>query len=264
MTRNVNILKELNELKSSLPAQVPENPYTVPSGYFETLAEQVMLKIKASEAKTASDELQMVSPLLSGIAKKSPYTVPAGYFEGLEEKLMDGIRKSADYQTRDEELREISPLLSGLKKEIPFSIPEGYFKSLSVKTIRSEQEEKSHAKVISITARKWLRYAAAAVVIGFVAFAGLKLLNKNSSGPENAEARIEKKLDKDFKKERITTDEVENFLDLTESLVATETRKTPNLTNQINTQNLLKDISDNEIVTFLDQLPEETELEMFE
>jgi uncharacterized membrane protein YgdD (TMEM256/DUF423 family) len=37
-----------------------------------------------------------------------------------------------------------------------------------------KKENKPAAKVVSITQRKWLRYAAAAMVIGILTFSGIK------------------------------------------------------------------------------------------
>jgi hypothetical protein len=70
MTQKENILQELNELKSSLATVTPQNIYTVPVGYFEGLAAQVLNHIKAMEAKNAVEELGYLSPLLSNISRQ--------------------------------------------------------------------------------------------------------------------------------------------------------------------------------------------------
>ena len=44
-------------------------PYSVPLGYFEGLAEQVLTRIRQEEAK---EELGTLSPLLQQLSKKQP------------------------------------------------------------------------------------------------------------------------------------------------------------------------------------------------
>jgi hypothetical protein len=61
-----------NELKD------PRMPYSVPEGYFEGLAEQVLARIRQEEAK---EELGTLSPLLQQLSKKQPYSTPVGYFD---------------------------------------------------------------------------------------------------------------------------------------------------------------------------------------
>ena len=175
MAQRDNILQELRELESSLTNASPSDIYRVPGGYFEGLASQVLARIKALEAADAGEELEALSPLLSSIGRETPYQVPQGYFSGLEKKLLDGVLQSE--QSADEELESLSPLLSGIKKEMPYSVPDGYFDNVSIPT----HTRKKEAKVVSLTSRKWFRYAAAAVVIGFVAISGLLIFNNNSS-----------------------------------------------------------------------------------
>ncbi len=137
MTRKDNILQELNELNSTLATITPQNPYTVPVGYFDGLAAQVFNRIKAMEAANAVEELGYLSPVLSGISKQMPYSVPQRYFEELAEKAMQSINESSDNQTAKEEMETLSPLLNGMNKEMPFSVPQGYFEELADKALQS-------------------------------------------------------------------------------------------------------------------------------
>ena len=156
MTQRNNILEELSELKSTLATMTVQNVYSVPEGYFESLVEVILNRIKATEAENAVEELGYLSPLLSNISKQIPYTVPVGYFEGLEGKLMQSILESTDYlqkessgQTAKEELEVLSPLLSSLKKEMsarpghsdgPYTAPHGYFENLA-ETITTKEKK---------------------------------------------------------------------------------------------------------------------------
>lgn len=250
MTQKENILQELNELKSSLATVTPQNVYTVPVGYFDGLAAQILNRIKAMEAKNAVEELGYLSPSLNNISKQVPYAVPAGYFEGLSEKLMQLIRESSDYlqkesfgQTAKEELETLSPLLSGLKKTMPYTVPQGYFESLA------EKRNKPVAKVVPITQRKWFRYAAAAVVTGVIVLAGFIYINsRNSVNPvEQPYAWVKKSIKKIDKSDidafvKLANEELSNLAAVATSPVKPEEIK-----------ELMKDVSDKEIQDFLDE-----------
>lgn len=246
MTQRDYILQELKELESSLANFPSQNIYTVPTGYFEGLASQILNRIKALEADNALDELSFLSPSLSNISKEIPYTVPLGYFEGLGDKMAQLVSYQNN-QTAKEELETLSPLLSRLKKETPYSIPAGYFDSL---------QTKQETKVISITSRKWFRYAAAAMIVGVVATAVLLFSNYTSS-PEKSLARIEKNLNKELKK--ASDKELVEFVELT----ATSKDLAINDNKKDDVKDLLKDVSAAELQQFIDEIadPETTSFE---
>lgn len=243
MTQKENILQELNELKSILATVTPQNVYTIPVGYFDGLAAQVLNRIKALEAKNAVEELRYLSPSLSNISRKMPNSVPPGYFEGLAERVMELVRESNDYQTSKEELETLSPFLSGLKKTMPYSVPQGYFESLG------EKRNLSTAKVISITKHRWFRYAAAAVVTGVIVLAGFMYFNsRNSVDPvEQPYAWVKKSIKKVDKSDidafvKLADEELTNLAAVATSPVKPEEIK-----------ELMKDVSDKEIQDFLDE-----------
>ena len=245
MTQRNNILQELNEIGSTLLNVTPQNIYQIPDGYFEGLAEQVLNRIKAIEVTNAKDELRYLSPVVHSIPKEIPYSVPAGYFNGLEERLMNIVRESEDYQTAKEELESISPLLSGLNKKMPYSVPQGYFETLT-----AEINTKPETKIVSITHRKWFRYAAAAVVVGIVAMGAFFYINRKTISPvdENkAWAKIEKKV------ETLSDKEIKDFVESTDAgLNANETADLQPVKKE-EIKDLLKDVSDNDLKKFLEQ-----------
>ena len=76
----------LPELKARIAADsfyVFASPLTVPEGYFEGLAGNVLQKIREEENNTV-DELRRLSPMIAAIGKKNIFTVPVGYFEELK------------------------------------------------------------------------------------------------------------------------------------------------------------------------------------
>ena len=236
MTQRANILQELNEIGSTLVNASPQNVYSVPTGYFDGFADQMMNRVKSIEE---NDELSF--SVLNTISKENTYSVPAGYFDGLEERLMQAVRESADYQNANEELESISPLLSGLKKEIPFSVPNGYFENFTV-----EEAIRPKAKVVAITHRRWFRYAVAAVFAGAILTTSL-LLNKTKSidpntNPDGWVAKNVKKVAPDQLDELINlADEEENA----RGAVVNKTEKADEI------KELMKDVSDKEIQDFL-------------
>lgn len=88
----MNRRKEINdELKDNAPSLAGidfQQPFKVPAGYFDNLADQVMLRIRLQSADSPKEELDIISPFLSGLSKKMPFTTPEGYFD----TLTPGIR----------------------------------------------------------------------------------------------------------------------------------------------------------------------------
>ncbi|MBK5271460.1 MAG: hypothetical protein JJE22_10645 [Bacteroidia bacterium] len=250
MAQNNNILQELHELNSVLAGKNIQHVYTVPDGYFEGLADQVMNRIKALEAKNAYEELSYLSPMLNNISKGMPYSVPDGYFETCEETLMQTVRESSDYQTPKEELESLSPLLGSLKKQMPYSIPQDYFENLNKRPLVIPNT-KSETKIVSITSRKWFRYAAAAMVVGIIALAGFLYFGQKSSDPVKSFAKFEKKLDKEIKttSDKDLSEFVQQFTDA--GLSGDE--KVQNNPKE-DMKQMLKDVSDNELKEFIQEI----------
>ncbi|MEP7375475.1 MAG: hypothetical protein ABI675_18905 [Chitinophagaceae bacterium] len=235
-----NEIEETGFLSPQLNNLSQQIPYSTPAGYFDNLPEQILKRVKTSEPGNVADELACLSPLLSKISKQVPYTAPVGYFDTLEKKLKQPIINYKD-QTAEEEIESISPLLGQLKKQTTYTVPEGYFENLQLPVINESTDTKT--KVISITSRKWFRYAAAALVIGFVATMGLLFLTKKDpiDPADKSFAWIQKNMKK------VSTAEINQFVELanagTPDVVKADTKE------EIN--NLLKDVSDKEIQDFL-------------
>lgn len=243
MTQRDNILQELNELQSTLINASPQNVYQVPAGYFENLADKILNHVKALEAENAAEELNYLSPLLSSISKKTPYSVPDGFFNELDEKLIHAVKDDSDVLTPAEELETLSPLSSGLKKEMPYHIPEGYFENINVAI-------QPQAKVISITKQKWFRYAAAAIMTGFIVTAGFLIFKTDKIDPATQSSEW---VNKNMKK--VSTDDINEFVLLVdeESPVIASADTKNEIKDKNDIQELIKDIPDKEIQDFLDE-----------
>ncbi len=167
MNDQKNIQDELRSMNSSLPVNDGQQPYTVPAGYFDGLAAQILAKAKTQEA-SAADELQAISPLLAGLSKELPYSVPAGYFE-----------KNADFLLPLVKEEETSPVLAAIGKKMPFAVPPNYFEEVPMQVMASLNRPK--AKVVPFFTRTWARAAVAAAIGGIVLFGGYRLLTGNPS-----------------------------------------------------------------------------------
>ena len=164
MSVKAEILNELMEISPALAGLERVNPYTVPVGYFEGLGASILTLVKEDEEPS----------LLQGLATKNPMQAPEGYFDNLAGSILDKI-KAKQNVTVDDELRDLSPMLYTMDKANVYEVPTGYFETLSNELL-NKVSPKEEAKIISFTQRKsitWMRYAAAAVVIGLVGMIAL-------------------------------------------------------------------------------------------
>jgi hypothetical protein len=236
-----NASQELNHLSPFLSSISKEMLYAVPAGYFENFTETIYESVITSD-QSISEELERISPFLSSLKKEMPYAVPAGYFENLDETIYESV--IAGDQTAAEELERISPFLSSLKKEMPYSVPENFFEQLNTTT--NTEAGKPAVKIVSITRKKWFRYAAAAVVIGFVAMTGFLLMNKNNSTGDAEPGTIVNKM-----MQKVSTEEIDSFVQMLDAgtpVIASNDTKEMNEVKE-----LIKDIPDKEIQDFLDE-----------
>lgn len=151
MENRQQILEELNEITPFLAEIEVVNPYRVPTGYFNTLPDTVMDRIQIHEA---------LQP-----ASRNIYEVPAGYFEGLPAAILSRVQQSNIENEVWAELNEVAPLLNTISKQEIYAVPAGYFAQANF--VSAALPQKTVGKVISLKiARKWMQYAAAAVVTG--------------------------------------------------------------------------------------------------
>jgi len=136
------ILSKAEEL-SILDDFSKEEKGEVPAGYFDSLADNIMAKIRAEENKPAAVELRELSPALYSIQNENVFEVPAGYFDGLAEQVLRRI-KALEASTASEELEHLSPLLARISKQTPYSVPAGFFQNLSDDVLKRISEHEYH------------------------------------------------------------------------------------------------------------------------
>lgn len=197
----------------NIPSVTP-NPYQIPDGYFESLPNIILNRVKGLES-SAKDEIESISPLLSGISKKVPFSTPEGYFDDLTENVVSGTQA---IQFVNEEL-ESSAILSALKTKNAYSVPTGYFESfpqLMLQKAKSEQR----GKVVSISfGRKAMRYAAAAVVTGLIVLAGFFYFNQQPVGTTLAQADEKLKQETQKNLQGFSDNELLNYIENEESVL---------------------------------------------
>jgi hypothetical protein len=166
-----NILDELTLISGFVAGISRVTPYALPEGYFESLADQVLLQVRAGILP--KDQKSGPIPGNAGFALPDPsegaagepefrsfgsqepvYSVPTGYFEGFASKLMARIKTGQEMsETGEEELALLSPFLSRIDKKMPFQVPEGYFAgvtaSLSLITGRTEMIEEHLSSLLT-------------------------------------------------------------------------------------------------------------------
>lgn len=189
MERSIDILNELKSISPVVAGIGNANVFAVAPGYFDTVSDIVLARINSDVPVgyfdnlpgnilikiegTVAHELNELSPLLAGLKKENPFTIPANYFESF---------------AVDMEEEKIPPVLKGLNELHPFDLMAGYFDNLPA-TIISKAKEESGAKVVAMPKRRFgvMKYAAAAVFTGLVAFGVYNYTGKttgvNTNGP---------------------------------------------------------------------------------
>ena len=207
MTRNKDIVNELEQI-SAVVAQInPMVPYQVPEVYFDTLSSVIMARIAAGGHEENS--------LLQVAGKQMPQDVPAGYFDTLSDSILARVKAQPE-QTATEELNVLSPLLAGISKSNLYEVPEGYFDAVADTVSKQVKEE---TKVVSIFSRKLIiRYAAAAVVFTMIAFGINMVMKQQSTSVAFAIAGVDPiKTQKQFNNElaALSDDAIVSYLKLT-------------------------------------------------
>lgn len=163
METSTDIYDELNNISSVLASIEKKNIFSVPEGYFEILSIKLLKHVNGGSAQLETIRL----------------SVPDGYFENLSSSVLSQI-KSLN-KGASQELREMSPMLYSIQNENVFDVPNGYFKHLQDEILKKINTGPT-AKIVEIKKRDSIwKYAAAAVVTGFIGLSAL--INFNSSQP---------------------------------------------------------------------------------
>jgi hypothetical protein len=180
MNRHPDIVNELASISPAVANLDPTLPLSVPEGYFESLPDKILQRVR--DLETPKGELEALSPLLAGMTKKDPFAVPEGYFESLAS--------------------QISMKAGGAGEPVAAEKP--------VET----------ARVVAFsTLRNWTRYAAAAVITAAIAGSALYFFRADESEAPGQEKLVASKTDGGQKDTLPVSEEaLIGFLDETETL----------------------------------------------
>lgn len=226
--------KIINDELKSLGIEIPDlaiEPYHVPEGYFNSLADNILSRVKNLEI-SAEEEISQLSPLLSGLRKENPYHLPEGYFD---ENL-----SSLPYIIAED---QPSAILKLAEQETPYEVPAGYFDSLPQQVLSRTSRR---TPVISMK-RKWMKMAVAAVFAGMIAISGIFYFNTPSS-----DTNIAKQL------KNVPTNELDEFIRTATLTPARDTTQDPGSGADVSL--LLKDVSTQEMDAFLNAVPLEEDI----
>jgi hypothetical protein len=114
----------------------------------------------------------------------SPFQAPSSnYFEGLAGSILAKINEERLMPVSEvgDELNAVAPLLNTISKENVYSLPEGYFNEFSVEI---PGVSKTPAKIVAFSSvkRRWISYAAAAIIAGLVLTIAYFLTSESSTG----------------------------------------------------------------------------------
>ena len=252
MKRNPEIGQELLGLSPAVANLSARMPFHVPEGYFELFPERMLDLLRAEHEFDIASAKSTIFDAKTAIS--GPFMVPDGYFEELSANILNKIREN-EVESARSELEKISPLLAQIERKNPFEVPTGYFDNLDIQSpITSIQ--KQTARVISMGGRKkWLNYAAAAVITAFLA--GAIYLYSTISGndiPVSSQplASVEK-LENDSLK--VSPEALSSFLDESDGLVESEVFEMD--VDSIGQNLAILEINELEIRTILEGLPDD-------
>jgi len=243
MTPDKNIVPELKGISEYLAGLNRQLPYAAPVGYFEQLPAIILDMAKKSE--DPQQELAGLSPLLAGLSKKSPFSAPEGYFDQVPEEVNAGV--SAIEQTR-EVLESLHPMLERARKINPYQVPDQYFEELPAIILGKRPQV---AKLLRFSP-KWVRYAAAAAIIGFIALAGWLYKPTTSKIPEDNSAltfRLEQEIN------QLPDAAIFDYADSAESLFNGSTANNDDELNDSDMHLLLEEVSDGALQQYLKDQP---------
>jgi len=251
----------------SLKQVNPNNPFTVPEGYFDSLNEIILSKIRLEELKNNStgftvpenyfDELagniQARINLEEALDKETTgFTVPENYFDELASNIQSRINleEALDKEATGFEVPE--GYFDNLQQQIQsrifveealtaqpegFSVPENYFDNLTANILdKTSLQEKvqRHGVVRKLFATAAFKYATAACLV--IAVGGTILLSQNPTTPQEAH-------NKSFLHQSLSVIPVEDIQNYLQShLDVSDTHTLMDESKQVDAENLSNDL----------------------
>ena len=243
MERKQDILQELLEISLFLADIQPLCPFKVPEGYFITLSEDILNKIRVE--------------YILGDRISNTYQTPDGYFENFASKVVSKINAVSSFESEVQtEFSVLAPLLNTINKQEVYSVPSGYFDQTNFST--AAQNVKKEKKIFTLpNARRWLQYAAAAMVGGILVM-GAFLFTDNKSYLD-FESQEKLSISKELKK--ISETELEIFINNPEHSVSNAvSNPSTSEAGLVEIKNNMQKVTDEELTQYLKENAEPFDL----
>ena len=219
------------------------NPYKVPEGYFTALPAAIMEKIELDLA-------------LEG-GSINTYQVPEGYFEGLAGNILSTIQTSqVPVNEVSTELATIAPFLNTISKQQVYTVPAGYFSKTDF--VAAAGNDSKETKTVTLRfARKWMQYAAAAVMAGILVTGAFLFTDTNKPGYEKYD-----QVDVPAELNKVSEAELVTYLDNPEHSVVINARPAMPSGSQALTEikNTIQLVSDEELDQYLKENSDPAEI----
>ena len=235
------LLKVKDDQKSEILTLVEKGtPYQAPEGYFQQFPATILQRLKAAEEENSDKELELLSPLLGGLKKNNPFQVPQGYFDEFSGNAVAGA-KAIEFV--NEELENLSPLMRALKEKQLYETPAEYFDAFPAAMLTKAKESGSQAKVISLgSIQRYMRYAAAAAVIGFIAVSAWLYTNRSTIGSL-----------KEPELHQFSDTELQHFVESESTIISEPFTASSEVLTEEDIKDLFADISDEELQKYIDE-----------
>ncbi|MFD0793533.1 hypothetical protein ACFQZX_07875 [Mucilaginibacter litoreus] len=260
--------KEWTDDEMSLKRFSKENPFTVPSGYFEEAGQRILSAVNIEGLKQddtgqgfavpegyfenlSADIQSRINIEAIAAADEPGFTVPPGYFDQLSENIQSRINieaainnaetgfavPEAYFDNLQQQINSRIAVEEILQKKPAFAVPENYFEQLN-KNILNKTVARQDVIRKTIVRKLWasntFKYATAAclaLIIGAGAF-----LMPSQKPVTHSQTLLHTQLS------QIPTDEIKDYLDL--HLDATDNRELMENGQEINTDALTEDLDD--------------------
>ena len=272
MQEKINILNELKEAGAAFLTNIDNrNILSVPDNYFDNLSGNILSHVFVQSLPTInpytvpeayfdhfpSVMLDKANVFSFGTNSKNSFSIPEGYFDSLADNILKKVKEPV-FESVQQELNQLSPFLSGIPKVNTYSVPENYFEALNTSDVTGNKIA-HEAKVISIGSkrRKWFTYAAAACIAAVLSTGGYQYFNNkpaDNNAPSLANVDVQKQLSV------LSDDEINNYLKNNNNIaVYTNIGDDDQQQQGLNVQDLLQNVSDEEIHQYLNEDPESTD-----
>lgn len=199
MNHREEITAELKQIDPSMTQWPFHMPYRVPAGYFNAITEKLL-------------ECALIG---LHIEKSQCYKVPAGYFDQLPDNILRAIRR----EEVEQELEVLAPVLNRVSKQMPYTttlMPEF---DMEVIMERAAVNEIPVIQMPVSKTRKWMPYAAAAVVTGVILATAFLYNDYNSNAVDTTTIANYAQMDVSQEISKLSEEELNTYLAATEKLV---------------------------------------------